>query len=86
MEKLAWSAFALSDRDGIFTHIEANNPAAAIAINERIVAVTRRLRDFPESGRPGRVSGTRELVIWSSGHCCAPCSTRRIRIVSPTTR
>ena len=23
--KLVWSAFALSDRDGIFTHIEADN-------------------------------------------------------------
>lgn len=64
--RLTWSAFALSDRDGIFTYIEAHNPAAAIAIDERIVAAARRLRDFPESGRPGRVAGTRELVITGS--------------------
>lgn len=69
--KLFWSAFALSDRDGIFIHIEADNPAAAIAIDERIVAATRRLRDFPEIGRPGRVSGTRELVITGTPYIAA---------------
>lgn len=36
--KLTWSSFALSDRDAIFTYIEADNPAAAIMIDERIVA------------------------------------------------
>lgn len=50
--KLVWSAFALSDRDDIFTHIEADNPIAAITVDERIVAAARRLQDFPESGRP----------------------------------
>jgi plasmid stabilization system protein ParE len=56
--KLLWSAFALADRDGIFTHIQADNPRAAIAVDERIAAAARRLVDFPESGRPGRVAGT----------------------------
>ena len=61
--KLTWSAFALSDRDAIFTYIEAVHPAAAVLIDERIVAATRRLLDFPASGRVGRIAGTRELVI-----------------------
>ena len=52
-----------SDRDAIFTYIEADNPAAAVLIDERIVASTRRLLDFPASGRVGRIAGTRELVI-----------------------
>lgn len=69
--RLAWSAFAHSDRDGIFTYIEINNPAAAIAIDERIVAAARRLRDFPESGRPGRLAGTRELVITGTPYVAA---------------
>ena len=60
--KLSWSAFALSDREGIFTHIEADNPIAAITIDERIVAAVR-LQDFPESGRLGRIAATRELVF-----------------------
>lgn len=61
--KLTWSAYALSDRDAIFTYIEADNPAAAILIDERIVSAARRLLDFPANGRLGRIAGTRELVI-----------------------
>lgn len=61
--KLTWSAFALSDRDAIFTYIEADNPAAAVLVDERIVAASRRLLDFPAGGRVGRIAGTRELVI-----------------------
>jgi addiction module RelE/StbE family toxin len=61
--KLAWSAFGLSDREGIFTYIEADNPSAAVLIDERSVAATRDLIDFPASGRIGRIAGTRELVI-----------------------
>jgi toxin ParE1/3/4 len=60
---LTWSAFALSDRDAIFTYIEADNPSAAVVVDERIVAAARRLVDFPASGRIGRIAGTRELVI-----------------------
>jgi toxin ParE1/3/4 len=40
-----------------------NNPAAAVLIDERIVAAARRLLYFPASGRVGRITGTRELVI-----------------------
>lgn len=69
--KLVWSAFALSDRDGIFTHIEADNPSAAVTVDERIVAAVRRLWDFPESGRPGRIAGTRELVITGTPYIAA---------------
>ncbi|WP_060640642.1 MULTISPECIES: type II toxin-antitoxin system mRNA interferase toxin, RelE/StbE family [Rhizobium/Agrobacterium group] len=61
--RLTWSAFALSDRDAIFTYIESENPSAAILVDERIVAAVRRLVDFPASGRVGRIAGTRELVI-----------------------
>tara|TARA_R100000322_G_scaffold66301_1_gene41572 strand:+ start:3182 stop:3475 length:294 start_codon:yes stop_codon:yes gene_type:complete len=80
--KLVWSAFALSDRDGIFTHIEADNPRAAIAVDERIAASARRLVDFPESGRPGRVAGTRELVITGTPYVAAyAVTTESIRIL-----
>ncbi|MGY4363995.1 toxin ParE1/3/4 [Bradyrhizobium sp. LB1.3] len=61
--KLVWSRFALSDRDGIFSYIEAENPRAAVHVDEQIADAARRLLDFPDSGRPGRVAGTRELVI-----------------------
>lgn len=61
--RLIWASVALADRNAIFTHIEANNPKAAADIDEQIVQSTRRLVQFPESGRPSRIPGTRELVI-----------------------
>jgi len=80
--KLVWSAFALSDRDGIFTHIVAENPRAAIALDERIAAAAHRLVEFPESGRPGRVAGTRELVIVGTPYVAAYAVTESsIRIL-----
>jgi toxin ParE1/3/4 len=59
--KLVWAQFALSDRDDIFTYIEAENPGAAMHVDEQIVSAVRRLLDFPERAEglavsPGRVS------------------------------
>jgi plasmid stabilization system protein ParE len=39
------------------------NPSAALALIERIEKVVAALRLTPNMGRPGRVSGTRELVV-----------------------
>ena len=61
--RLVWAQHALADRDAIFTHIEAESPRGAVSVDDRIVAAVRRLLEFPESGRPGRVVGTRELVV-----------------------
>lgn len=69
--RLTWSAFALSDRDAIFTFIELENPAAAVLVDERLVVAVRRLIDFPASGRLGRIAGTRELVISGTPYVAA---------------
>lgn len=61
--KLVWSQRALEDRRAIFDYIEADDPHAAVLVDDRIRDATWRLIEFPESGRPGRVEGTRELVI-----------------------
>ncbi len=61
--RLVWTQHALADRDAIFKYIEAENPRAAVNVDDQIVAAVRQLLDFPESGRPGRVVGTRELVV-----------------------
>ncbi|WP_373414411.1 type II toxin-antitoxin system RelE/ParE family toxin [Ensifer aridi] len=55
--------YALDDRNSIFSYIERENPRAAVHVDEEIVRAARRLLDFPESGRPGRIAGTRELVV-----------------------
>lgn len=83
--KLTWSAFALSDRDAIFTFIEADNPSAAIMVDERIVSAARRLIDFPASGRVGRIAGTRELIITGTPYIAAyavtPSVVRILRVL-----
>jgi toxin ParE1/3/4 len=61
--RLEWSAYAMADRIAIFDYIEADGPQAAIAVDERIREQVETLTRFPQSGRPGRIEGTRELVI-----------------------
>ena len=61
--QLEWTIFAITDRDVIFEYIEGESPKNAILVDERIQSQVEALRQFPESGRPGRVEGTRELVI-----------------------
>ncbi len=54
--------YALDDRNNIFSYIERENPRAAVHVDEEIVALHAASR-LPESGRPGRIAGTRELVV-----------------------
>ncbi len=61
--RLEWSAWAQADRDAIFDTIEADNPCAAVAVDKWISDRVKVLGQLPRSGRPGRVEGTRELVI-----------------------
>ena len=58
-----WTEAAQRDRDRIYDHIENDDPLAAIRMDERVVAAAERLASFPQLGRIGRVSGTRELVV-----------------------
>ena len=61
--KLAWSRLALTDRQEIRTYIAHDNPVAALALDELFAEKASRLADHPGLGRPGRVMGTRELVV-----------------------
>ena len=69
--RLHWSAWAQADRDAIFDHIEADNPRAAAAVDQRISDRVNVLQRLPRSGRPGRVEGTRELVITRTPYIAA---------------
>ena len=61
--KLIWSRRALEDRRAIYSYIEADDPRAAVIVDEHIASAVQRLKKFPRSGRSGRVENTRELVI-----------------------
>ena len=54
---------ALADLDEARAYIALDRPAAAHAISRRIREAITGLAQYPERGRPGRVAGTRELVI-----------------------
>lgn len=64
--ELLWTPEAIQDRDDIYEYIEQENPLAALTLDELFSDKAALLINHPESGRPGRASGTRELVVHSS--------------------
>ena len=61
--QVRWLAEALRNVDAEAEYIARNNPTAARAVVRRIYDATRLLSDNPALGRPGRIHGTRELVV-----------------------
>jgi addiction module RelE/StbE family toxin len=61
--RIVWSPQARRDLREIYLRILPENPAAARALHARIRESILRLADMPQLGRPGRVPGTRELVV-----------------------
>lgn len=58
-----WLRRALRDLDDIAAFIAADSPPAATQVVGEIVRQVNLLADQPALGRPGRIPGTRELVI-----------------------
>jgi toxin ParE1/3/4 len=62
--RLVWSPQAVEDLAALRAYIERDDPAAARKTALRIIeAVDTLIPANPKVGRPGRVPGTRELVI-----------------------
>ena len=60
---LEWLSVAQRDFDDLVEYIAADHPIAAIEQGDEIQAQVSVLSDHPRMGRPGRVKGTRELVV-----------------------
>jgi toxin ParE1/3/4 len=61
---LVWSPQAVEDLASLRAYIAADDPAAARRVALHILnSVETALPRSPQMGRPGRVPGTRELVI-----------------------
>lgn len=58
-----WLPHAINARFDQLDYIAADNPRAAIEQDLKIERQVQMLLDHPRMGRPGRVIGTRELVI-----------------------
>jgi toxin ParE1/3/4 len=58
-----WTVSAGLDRKAAIDYIAKDNLSAALSQLDEIEGQTDRLADYPKLGRPGRVKGTRELVV-----------------------
>lgn len=61
--KLSWTRRARRNRRDIREYIARENPAAAVALDKFFTEKAAHLVDHPKLGRPGRVAGTRELIV-----------------------
>jgi addiction module RelE/StbE family toxin len=61
--QVRWSPAAADDLEEIFDYIRLDRPNAAERVVRRIFDRALSLRPHPYQGRPGRVSGTRELSL-----------------------
>ena len=61
--RVEWLPISERNRASQLAYIGERNPGAAFAMGDAIEEAVRRLADHPRIGRPGRVKGTRELVI-----------------------
>ena len=73
---ILWSKQAQQHLDDIFDYILDNHPQSAVAIYDCIREHVERLATYPALGRPGRVDGTRELVVPGSAYI-VPYRVRR---------
>ena len=61
--RIEWTRPAIRDIREAADFIASDNPGAAARMAERVTEAVEWLPDQPNIGRPGRVPGTRELVV-----------------------
>ena len=60
---VVWLPRAVTDLEALVAFIGADSPLSAQRVLDAVLVQVRTLSDFQALGRPGRVSGTRELVV-----------------------
>ena len=61
--KIRLTSHAVRDLEAVDDYIRRENPEAAVKTVLRVLDAIEALVEFPNVGRPGRVPGTRELVV-----------------------
>ena len=61
--KVVWSRRAISHLSALRDYIAEDSPASAAEVAAKIAARVDLLAKHPAMGRPGRIVGTRELVV-----------------------
>jgi toxin ParE1/3/4 len=60
---VVWSPRAIEHLAQFRAYIAQDNPTAANRIGGTLLEVVERLAELPNLGRPGRVAGTRDLIV-----------------------
>ncbi|MGD1073267.1 MAG: type II toxin-antitoxin system RelE/ParE family toxin [Bryobacteraceae bacterium] len=76
---VVWSPTAIRHLVAIRKYIEKDSDATAALVAGRILKAIELLRTQPEMGRPGRLAGTRELVVSGTPYI-VPYRVRRERM------
>ena len=63
MRLIRWTAEAADQFETAVKYIQQDNPDAATKLAETVIDRIDQLATFPGMGRPGEVTGTRELVV-----------------------
>ena len=74
--RIRWLRSALRNLDEEAAYIATDDVAAARLVVRRIFDAVEQLIDQPSAGRPGRVPGTRELVVQNTRYI-VPYRVRR---------
>ena len=61
--RVRWLRTALRNLDEEASYVASENPAAARLVVQRVLEAVALLAEQPGLGRPGRVPGTREVVV-----------------------
>lgn len=77
--KIVWSRKAIRHLIALREHIERDSEQNAALVARRILKAVDLLQSHPEMGRPGRVVGTRELVVAGTPYII-PYRVRRERL------
>ena len=60
--RVIWTSEAEQDRADVWDYIAADNPRAAVRMDELFSDAAARLAEHPKLGRPGKISGSREPI------------------------
>ena len=71
--RIRWTVPAAAALDRIQNYIAKDNPKAAFEVVQRIRVAVSQLELHPNVGRPGRVRGTSELVIYDLPYIVPYC-------------
>ncbi len=79
---IVWSPEAANDLEQLFEYIHEDSPEYAVSVYQRMMTQIENLIDQPHIGRPGRVAGTRELIITGASYIIPyRIKDRRVEII-----